>query len=402
MVLRFRRWWQPARKAGDPHDDRTVSFLELFYDLVYVVLVAELAHALAAHLDVKHIWQFVFLFAIVWWSWLNGTSYHEFHGNNDIRTRVFTFAQMFAVAGMAVFAHNAMGEGSVGFALFYGLFQLVVSILWWRLAVHDPEHHIRGRQFVIIFTISTVLFFVSAFVPTPFRFYIWIFAVLLTLLQPLLQFVIRGSTGRETVIENITFTHAYVERFGLFTILVLAEVIVGVVQGLTHHEHLTSNAFITGGLGLCIAFALWWLFFDFISHRPPLKSNVAGTTWMYMHLFVTMSIVAVGATVLNVVEHAGEPLDDIVRWTLVGSVAIFLLALVPLMRVITVSDVAKRAYNQGSMIMLAVAVIVALLGFTNLATLPLLIIIVVLMMIPIMYALIFWIKVLDAREVQHS
>jgi low temperature requirement protein LtrA len=81
---------------------------------VYVVIVAE-HHALAG-ISV-YIGIFVFLFTIVWWAWFNGAIYHDTHGNNDIRTRVFTFLQMITVAAMAVFAHNATGEGSVGFAL---------------------------------------------------------------------------------------------------------------------------------------------------------------------------------------------------------------------------------------------------------------------------------------------
>ena len=398
MALGFRAWWRPARKADEPHDDRTVSFLELFYDLVYVVLVAELAHALAAHLDLKHIGQFIFLFSIVWWSWLNGTMFHDTHGNNDIRTRIFTFLQMFAVAGMAVFTHNALAEGSVGFALFYGLFQLILSYLHWRLAVHDPVHHQENRGFVIAFSISTVLFFLSIFVPTPFRFYIWSFAVALSLLQPLIMFILRPRAGRVTPLR---FSPAVVERFGLFNILVLAEIFVGVVSGLTHHEHLSATAFITGGLGLCLAFAMWWLYFDFVSHRIPLLSQVAGTTWLYMHLFVTMSIVVVGAAVLVIVEHSGEPLETFVRWTLVGAIALFLLSLVPLMRVISVQDALKPAYGRGSILIFVIAVIIILLGFANLATLPLLILLVVLMLLPVVYAIVFWVKVLDARALQH-
>ncbi len=396
MALKFRSWWRPARKAGEPHDDRTVSFLELFYDLVYVVLVAELAHALAGHLDFKHIGQFIFLFAIVWWSWLNGTTYHEYHGNNDIRTRLFTFAQMFAVAGMAVFAHNAMGKGSVGFALFYGLFQLILSYLWWRLATHDPVHHAENRPFVIFFSISTALFFISVFVQAPFRFYIWGAAVLLSLLQPLIMFGLRPQAERSS---PITFSPALVERFGLFNILVLAEIIVGVVSGLTHHEHLNTTAFIMGGVGLCIAFAMWWLYFDFISHRKPLETQVAGTSWLYMHLFVSMSIVAVGASVLNVVEHAGEPLEGIVRWALVGAVAVYLLSLVPLMRVITVLPDLKAAYNRASMMLFLAAIAIALLGMSTLPALAVLLIILGLMLIPVIYAVVFWIQVLEARDV---
>jgi low temperature requirement protein LtrA len=113
----IRIWWQPPRNISDRKEERSVTFLELFYDLVYVILIAELAHTLSDHVDLAGVLGFAFIFVIVWVAWINGTLYHELHGNNDIRTRVFTFLQMFTVAAMAVFAHGAMGESSLGFAL---------------------------------------------------------------------------------------------------------------------------------------------------------------------------------------------------------------------------------------------------------------------------------------------
>lgn len=44
---RARRWWQPPRKLSERQDERSVTFLELFYDLVYVVIIAQIAHALS-------------------------------------------------------------------------------------------------------------------------------------------------------------------------------------------------------------------------------------------------------------------------------------------------------------------------------------------------------------------
>ena len=114
ILSNFRKWWQRPRNISERSEHRQVSFLELFYDLVYVVLIAELTHALADHIDLQHIAEFSFLFIITWWAWINGTAYHDFHGNNDIRTRIFTFLQMFTVAAMAVFAHDALGETSSG------------------------------------------------------------------------------------------------------------------------------------------------------------------------------------------------------------------------------------------------------------------------------------------------
>jgi low temperature requirement protein LtrA len=123
----FRMWWQAPHLTSERIEHRTVSFLELFYDLVYVVLIAEVAHGLAGHVDAAGLGRFVFLFLIVWWAWLNGTIYHDLHGNDDLRTRVFTFQQMICVAAMAVFAHDALGATSVGFALAYAGFYLIFA-----------------------------------------------------------------------------------------------------------------------------------------------------------------------------------------------------------------------------------------------------------------------------------
>ena len=161
----FRIWWQPPRSLGDQPEHRSVSFLELFYDLVYVVLIAQLAHGLAEHPDVSHLIRYFFLFIIVWWSWLNGSLYHDLHGNNDIRTRVFTFLQMICVAAMAGFAHQAIGEGSVYFAITYSCFQFILAFLWWRIGVHHPDHRQLSNPYSIAFFVTAVLFIASVFLP---------------------------------------------------------------------------------------------------------------------------------------------------------------------------------------------------------------------------------------------
>ena len=65
FISTFRQWWRPPKRVSDQDRDRSVTFLELFYDLVYVVLIAQLSHALAAHLRWKGVWGFAFLFVIV-------------------------------------------------------------------------------------------------------------------------------------------------------------------------------------------------------------------------------------------------------------------------------------------------------------------------------------------------
>jgi len=110
----LRGLWQPPGRYADRDVDRRVTFLELFFDLVFVVVISQLARRLAAHPSWSGVGWFVFLFYAVWSSWLNGTLYHDLHTTNDLSVRVFTFGQMLAVAVMAVFIGAVPGAGSTG------------------------------------------------------------------------------------------------------------------------------------------------------------------------------------------------------------------------------------------------------------------------------------------------
>jgi hypothetical protein len=83
-----------ARPHGEVIEDRTVSFLELFYDLVYVVLVGQLAHTLAEDVSWSGVLDFVVVFGLIWIGWFNGAQFHELHGREDGRNRSFIFLQM--------------------------------------------------------------------------------------------------------------------------------------------------------------------------------------------------------------------------------------------------------------------------------------------------------------------
>jgi len=397
FIRRFRDYWQPPRKARQRIEHRQVTFLELFYDLVYVVIIAELSHALSAHIGWKGLGNYAFLFVIVWWAWFNGTSYHDLHGNNDVRTRVFTFLQMLSVVAMAIFAHDALGETSVGFAWSYAAFQLILTFLWWRTGVYDPNHRPLSNPYSASFLFTTLLFAGSTFVAAPWRFYLWAFAILISLLLPLYMFSLgkRNPVAQAEIDIVTTVSPSLVERFGLFNIIVLGEVVVGVVSGISEHHHFTWLVGVTAALGTLVAIALWWVYFDAISHRLPLPNPLIFSAWFYLHLPLTMGIAAVGAAVLNVVEHAGEHLPPEVRWLLVGAIALSLVVITLLIYTIQLDPIQKQTLRGGGWVMLFSALLIALLGFAGLEMLPFLLILVFLMLLPVFAAIRAWLAALD-------
>jgi low temperature requirement protein LtrA len=309
--------------------------------------------------------------------------------------------QMFAVAAMAVFVHNAIGDGSKGFALSYAAFLLILTYMWWRTGVHDPDHRPLSQPWSVVSLISVLLFALSVFADTPLRYYLWGIALLLSLLLPLLMnYVSRNNPQARAQHEMASsFSPAAVERFGLFTIIVLGEVIVGVVQGVVGIHDLNWTVGATAGLGMLIAIGAWWIYFDYISHRLPLTKPITNYVWGYLHLPMTIGIAATGAAVLNVVEHSGEPLPDEGRWLLVASVSIALISIAFLMRTIQIPDEHQRIFYTGSRITLTCAIIVPVLGFSGLGTIPLLIVLIALMLTPVFYGLKAWIRSLGTVDI---
>jgi low temperature requirement protein LtrA len=229
----FRRWfWRPPRPHGETIAGRTVSFLELFYDLVYVAVIAQAAHHLAEHVSVRESAEFAIVFSLIWIAWVNGSLYIEIHGRDDGRTRVIVFTQMGLLVLLAAFTADA-GDGSgAAFAIVYAAFLVVVTWLFSTVRREERLEHpefvaVTGR-YVIGMGVAVVVILASAFLSAEPRVIVWA-GVVITWIGGMLL------AGRSAVGMNrgLPPTDSLVERFGLFTIIVLGEVVIGVVDGLS-------------------------------------------------------------------------------------------------------------------------------------------------------------------------
>ena len=233
---RFKRWlWRPPRAHGEIIAGRTVSFLELFYDLVYVAVIAQAAHHLTEHVSVRGFAEFAVVFALIWTAWVNGSLYLELHGREDGRTRNIVFVEMGVLVLLAVFTADAADESGRGFALVYATFLAISTWLWNTVRRQDRRDHpeflaLTGR-YVIGMGVAVVVMFASAFLPVEPRLLVWAGVVIVWILGMVL--VGRSEVGFN---RGVPPTDSLVERFGLFTIIVLGEFVFGVVEGLSAAE----------------------------------------------------------------------------------------------------------------------------------------------------------------------
>jgi low temperature requirement protein LtrA len=152
------RWWQRPQLRTDEEEqrERKVSWLELFYDLVFVVVISELARYLSGHVSLEGVLSFALLFVAVWWVWIGGTYYTERFETEDLSYRIFTFLQMLPLAAMAVFVHAGLGEGSGGFALSYAVARSLMTLMWLRGGYHDRAFRPVAKRFGIGFCFSAL------------------------------------------------------------------------------------------------------------------------------------------------------------------------------------------------------------------------------------------------------
>lgn len=383
-----RIWWQKPqiRTDEEQHLHRKVTWLELFFDLVFVVIIAELSHNLAIDVSWVGAGKYTLLFLPAWWVWIGATYYNERFETEGIENRLFTFLLILSVAGLAVFSHHGLGETSVGFALSYVFARSIVTCLWWRAGYHEPSFRPTAKWFVIGSSISIAFFILSVFVPPPTRFVLWVIGLFIDINTPIFTLKHQAKLPRLS-------SSRLPERYGLFMIIVLGEAVVSVVQGLAGKEHLSLIDGITGILGMTLTFGIWWIYFDFVARRPPKPATGWVFAWGYLHMPLVMSVTATAAGINNVIASKATVLPLNVRCLICGSLAISL-AVIALLETTLRRDEDEPAHPIWSPVLkLAAALVTLILGlFGGLGAIALLSLLVILLAIQMSYGLWVWFR----------
>jgi low temperature requirement protein LtrA len=330
MTSRHERWarlgrqlWQPPRAHGEQPRERVVGPLELFYDLVVVVLVAQAGHHFAEHLTWHGLGEFAVVFALVWIAWLNGSLHHELHGHEDARGRSMFLLQILVLVPLGASIPEAGGARGVEFAVSAGVLFTVLAVLWLLASRGDsPEFRRSSTLFVTGTAVCAAVLAASAALPADLRVLTWGLLVV----AYLVGFAVMIGMATPVQAVALSVTDALIERFGLFIIIVLGETVTAVVGGLSH-EPTTALTLAVGLVAVVVGFGAWWTYFDFAGQRQPRPTRTSTAQWMLVHLPLTAAVAAMGAAMVGLVEHAHDSRTPAATaWVLCGGAAVVLCA----------------------------------------------------------------------------
>lgn len=360
--------------------ERHASWLELFFDLVFVIAVAQIALILSGHSDPGGLAKYLALFAPIWWSWVGFTFYADRFETEETTYRLLMFAGMLAVTGLSLTLGGAFSsQGDTPFIVCYVLVRLVLMVLYARAAYYIPLARSFCLPFVLGLTTSACLLLISLLFEAPVRYAIWAMAFAVELSIPFLN---RRAT------RSIPVDRSHIpERFGLFTIIVLGEAVIATANSASIVQW-NFTTVTTACFGFAMAACIWWINFEFVEDSAVTSSALLPRfIYVYGHFFIVASIVAVSVGVEHAIKESVEPyLHFPTLALLTGGLTVYLVA-ITIIRLIT--GVCNLFYTR----IAAIAILLSLLYFGRM--LPPLVVVAILLL---MLSAAVWVEAYYAEE----
>ena len=317
---RSRRLNPVMRTGGD-----RVKPLELFFDLVFVLALTQCTALMADDPTWGGLAKGVLLLGLLWWAWVGYTWFASTVDPEEGGIRILMFAAMaaFLVVGLCIpMAFDGLGTE---LAVAYGIARYLQVALLWTAGRDAPEL----RRSVLTglagsTSLAVILLVAGSLLDEGGQIALWTMALALDMAGPLFF----GSGGWKLAPEH------FAERHGLILIIALGESIVAI--GVGAEFGVDAGAIAAAIVGIAVAAALWWLYFDVVAlvaarrleaATPGKEQNeMARDSYSYLHFPMVAGIVLVALAMKKTLGHVEDPLKLIPAFALLGGTASYLIA----------------------------------------------------------------------------
>jgi low temperature requirement protein LtrA len=319
---------RPRRLSAELRQQETVKPLELYFDLVFVLGFTQCTALIAANPTWEAVAQGMLVLATLWLAWEGYAWLTSVIDPEEGSVRIVFFAAMAALLVVALCVPKAFGDRALAFAIAYGVVR-AAHVALFLLASRDDA---ALRRSVLVLSISTAiavgLLLGASTLDGLEQAGLWVLAIALDAGGP----AVFGLAGWRLVPAH------FAERHNLVIILALGESIVAL--GIGAEVDLTVGVVAAAVLGVALASAVWWLYFDVVALVTELRltrapegrerNALARDSYSYLHYPMVAGIVLVALGLKETLAHVDDPLDSVHRFALLGGIAIYLLAHVAL------------------------------------------------------------------------
>jgi low temperature requirement protein LtrA len=315
---------RPHRLTAVMREEARVTPLELFFDLVFVLALTQCTALMAADPTWESVARAMLVLGVMWWSWVGYAWLTSVVDPEEGAVRVVMLVAMAAFLVVALCVPRAFGEEALLLAGAYAVVRFSQIGLFLIASRDDPalRHSVWGL--LISTTIGVGLLVTASTADGTVQGAIWALALLLDMGGPM----IIDPAGWRLVPGH------FAERHGLIIIIALGESIVAVGVGAGHE--LTAGVVTAAALGVAIAGALWWLYFDVVAlvaerrlsnaAEGRERNTMARDSFSYLHLPMVAGIVLLALGLKKTLEHVDEPLKLVPAAALLGGIAVYMLA----------------------------------------------------------------------------
>ncbi len=300
-----------------------VTPLELFFDLVFVLALTQCTSLMATHPTWQGLAQGMLVLGVLWWSWVGYAWLTSVVDPEEGAVRIVLFAAMAALLVVAICVPEAFDSLALEFALAYGAVRGAHIALFMLASRDDPALRHSTVGLAGGTAIGVGLLIAASFFDGFAQAAVWALALALDMAEPFFF----GSEGWKLVPRH------FAERHGLIIIIALGESIVAI--GAAAEAHLTAGIAAAAVLGIVLAAALWWIYFDVVAlvsarrlARTPEgreRNELARDSYSYLHFPMVAGIVLVAVALKKTLAHVGDPLAVVPAFALLGGVAFYLL-----------------------------------------------------------------------------
>lgn len=304
-------------------EDRSASFVELFFDLVFVFGVTQVVAMIHGHLDWATLGKAAIVLLLLWWAWTQFTWTAGYANFDDLRPRIVLLVATAGIFVTSVSVQDAFGDDGPTFALGY-FFVMGLAAVFYLSNVWGTDDMAGFVAYAPRVLAGSTLVLIGGFVSEDLRPWIWLVAIVINILAS-------GAVERnEFIIEASHFA----ERHGLFVIIVLGEVLIAIGVGAVGLPG-TGAFYVAGTAMLFTALAMWWSYFDWLFRvgERALKAatgiaqgRLARDAYSLAHYPLIAGVVVFAIGTEELLAHPDEPLSTSARWAFVGGLVLFLAA----------------------------------------------------------------------------